>query len=134
MGSDVGDLNIMEEGKLPKELLDKVSISPSGKHAWKKDSIPEVLSAAKKVSLACVVGQPNFQGSIEIAEPYWITYEPEPRKEGESWESYAIRSNNETLEAFEKVCEGTDFLKKALKRDHIRSTIENDDMNPLDHP
>jgi len=80
-----------------------------------------------------VGGQPQFRGPIGIAEPYWINYEPEPRKEGESWESYVIRSNNETLEAFEKIYEETDFLKEALEWDHIRNAVENDGINPLDH-
>jgi hypothetical protein len=123
----------MEESKLPKEILYKASISPGGEHAWKKEDIPKVLNAAKHVGLACVGGQPQFQGPIGIAEPYWLNYEPELRKEDESWESYVIRSNDETLEAFNRVCAEVDFLKEAITWEHIRNAVENEDINPEDH-
>jgi len=123
----------MEENKLPKELLKKASISPGGEHAWKKEDVPTVLEAAKKIGLACVGGQPQFQGPIGIAEPYWINYEPDERKSGESWNSYVARSNDETLKAFNKICEETDFLKEAMRWDHIKAVIEKDGIDPLEH-
>ena len=123
----------MEESKLPKDILIKASVSPGGEHAWKKEDIPSVLEAAKKVSLVCVGGQPQFQGPIGIAEPYWLNYEPSERKVGETWESYVIRSNNETLKAFQKVCNETDFIKEAMNWDHIKKAVENGGINPVEH-
>jgi hypothetical protein len=123
----------MEENKLPKDLLTKASVSPGGEHAWKREDVPFVLEAAKKVGLACVGGQPQFQGPIGTAEPYWITYEPSGRNPGESWGLYVNRSCDETLEAFNKVCTETDFLKESMNWDHIKKAVENDGINPLDH-
>jgi hypothetical protein len=123
----------MEEEKLPKELLDKASVSKGGEHAWKREDVPSVLQAAKAAHLACLGGQPQFQGPIGTAEPYWLSYNPGSRKAGESWEDYVIRSNDETLEAFNKRCVETDFLKEAMSWKHIQEAVEKDVINPLDH-
>lgn len=123
----------MEEEKLPKEILDKASISKGGEYAWKREDIPKVLQAAKKIGLACLGGQPQFQGPIGTAEPYWINYEPKPRMENESWEDYSKRSLDETLVAFNRVCAETDFLKEAMTWEHIKNAVEKEGINPLDH-
>jgi hypothetical protein len=56
----IRSLAFMDEGLLPKQLLEKAHISPDGEYAWRKEDIPVVLEAARSIGLAPVGGQPQF--------------------------------------------------------------------------
>ncbi|QKQ26848.1 hypothetical protein [Candidatus Reidiella endopervernicosa] len=111
----------MEEEALPKELISKASISPGGEHAWKMEDIPKVIEAARVAGLANLGGQPQFQGPIGTAEPYWLNFEPINRKTEENWKQYVERTATETLSAFDALCNKTDFEQEGVNNwKHIK--------------
>ena len=115
----------MEEEALPKELISKASITLGGEHAWKMEDIPKVIEAARVAGLANLGGQPQFQGLIGTAEPYWLNFEPLERKAEENWQHYIDRAAKETLQAFNHLCETTDFEQEGVKNwKHIKEAKE----------
>jgi hypothetical protein len=123
----------MEEEALPKDLLSKASVSPGGEHAWKMEDIPKVIEAARVAGLANLGGQPQFQGPIGTAEPYWLNFEPAGRRKDETWQQYVDRAAAETLEAFRRLCKETDFENEGcLNWNHIKEAKEKG-MNINEH-
>ena len=123
----------MEEEALPKDLLSKASVSPGGEHAWKMEDIPKVIEAARVAGLANLGGQPQFQGPIGTAEPYWLNFEPAKRTNDENWQHYVNRAAAETLEAFRRLCKETDFEKEGCQNwGHIKEAKEKG-MNINEH-
>jgi hypothetical protein len=115
----------MEEESLPHHLLSKASISPGGEHAWKLKDVPAVIEAARVAGLANLGGQPQFQGPIGIAESYWLNFEPCMRELNEVWTHYVDRTAKETLDAFKRLCETTDFEKEGCDNwKHIKKAKE----------
>lgn len=104
----------MEEDALPKELISIASITEGGEHAWKMNDIPKVIEAARIAGLANLGGQPQFQGPIGTAEPYWLNFDPSDRKAKENWQQYVDRTAEETLEEFNRICKETDFEKEGI--------------------
>lgn len=123
----------MEEEALPKDLLSRASVSPGGEHAWRMEDIPKVIEAARVAGLANLGGQPQFQGPIGTAEPYWLNFEPAGRRENENWQQYVNRAAAETLEAFKRLCNETDFEKEGCQNwSHIKGAKEKG-MNVNEH-
>ena len=123
----------MEEQALPKDILSKASISAGGEHAWKMEDVPEVIEAARIAGLANLGGQPQSQGPIGTAEPYWLNFEPSEQKANENWQSYVDRSASETLASFNKLCQSTNFEREGCKNwPHIKKAKEKG-INPLEH-
>jgi len=123
----------MEEETLPKVLISKASITPGGEYAWKMDDIPKVIEAARIAGLANLGGQPQFQGPIGTAEPYWLNFDPSDRNAKENWQQYVNRAAAETLEAFKRLCKETDFDEEGVKNlKHIKEAKEKG-LNVTEH-
>lgn len=71
-----------------------------------------MIDAARASGLANFGGQPQFQGPIGIAEPYWLNFEPRVREPNEAWAHYVDRTAKETLDTFTRLCENIDFEKE----------------------
>ena len=123
----------MEEKALPQELLSRASVSPGGEHAWKMEDVPKVIEAAKAAGLANLGGQPQFQGPIGTAEPYWLNFEPTEINNNESWQQYVNRAASETLESFSRLFKETDFEYEGCQNwKHIKEAKEKG-MNINEH-
>jgi len=123
----------MEETLLPKETLSIASISLGGEHAWRKEDVPHVIEAAREAMLVNLGGQPQFQGPIGTAEPYWLDFGPTDRKENESWQNYVERSAKETLASFNHICESTDFNEVGCENWPHIAEAKAKGLNPSDH-
>ncbi|UCG57338.1 MAG: hypothetical protein JSU70_21025 [Phycisphaerales bacterium] len=120
------------EDKRPQELLSKGSISPGGEHAWKMEDVPKVIEAARIVGLANLGGQPQFQGPIGTAEPYWLDFGSTKRKTNEISQQYVDRSATETLTAFHQLCQSTDFEQESSDWSHIKAAKKKG-IDPMEH-
>ena len=103
---------VLTEEKLPSSVLSKASLS-GNEYAWPLSEVEEAISAAEKVSLANLGGQPQFRFPGGTCELYWLQADSTDRREGESWPDYVRRSTNEVRAAFRKLVAETDFEAEA---------------------
>jgi hypothetical protein len=123
----------MDELELPEHVRQKAAVTPGGEHAWRIEDVEDAIDAGRKVGLACLGGQVQFQFDGGTCEAYWLSYEPEDRQAGESWRRYVVRSTEEVRAAFRRVCQETDFRRVALNWKFIRQKVETEACDPLGH-
>jgi hypothetical protein len=123
----------MEESKLPDAIRSKASVTAGGEHAWRMDDVPEVIHAARDMGFACLGGQLQFQFTDGTCEAYWISFDPTDRRLGEPWPDYVLRSAEETLSAFRRICRETDVRKVASEWDFIQRKIDREGCDPRDY-
>lgn len=121
----------MEELGLPDAIRQSASVSAGGEHAWRKDDVENVLTAAREAGLGCLGGQVQFQAREGTCEAYWLNYDPEERRTDEPWPEYVSRSAEEALAAFRRICQETDFAAVAREWDVLRARTECEAYDPV---
>ena len=109
----------MDEKLLPSHIIKKAHIT-SNEYSWKKDDFEEVIEAARFVGLASIGGSPQFIFPDGISELYWINYDSQDRKQGETWASYVHRSAEEVIANFRQVCASREFQAEVWDRTSIQ--------------
>lgn len=102
------------ELNLPADVLAKAVVS-GNEYGWRKGDVIHAVEAARSVGLAVLGGQVQFVVPGATCELYWKEYGPTQRKPGESWESFAARSVEETLVSLERV----------MKNDLVQEGVSN---------
>lgn len=110
------------ERRLPSSVLAKAT--PSGnEYGWKPADVPEVIDAAEATGLATLGGQPQFIFPDATCELFWLNADPGARREKETWADYVHRSARGTKEAFERICEETDFEEAAREFAYLAAKL-----------
>ena len=121
----------MDELLLPVSIRQKASVSAGGEHAWRQTDVEEAIRSAREVGLACLGGQVQFQQPDGTCEAYWLTLDPQSRRDGEPWQDYVSRSADEALDGFRRLCRGTDFQSVAREWELIRTKIDREAYDPV---
>ena len=122
------------ENLLPKNILDK-AIRRGNEYGWKKEDFIDVVRAAKSVNLVIVGGQIQFIFPDGTCELYWLNYDPQPRKEGESWTQYCERSADECIAIFKERYSDTEIIIQDAVNSFvfIQEKIQKEQMNVREH-
>jgi hypothetical protein len=99
---------------LPESLI-KNAIKSGNEFGWKREDVKQALQIAKDQNLACLGGQVQFVFPKGICELYWRDYDPSERKQAETWESFVVRSCNETEIAFDKLPLESDLIADGVQ-------------------
>jgi hypothetical protein len=97
------------EHLLPAEVLQKASVKGS-EYAWSFDDVPAVIAAARRCGLATEGGQVQYRFPNATCELYWLNADSTPRRDGEVWSEYVVRSADEVLGGFQRLLADTDFI------------------------
>jgi len=102
-----------EENRLPKSILDK-AVRSGNEFGWRQSDFIEVIETAKQLKMAIVGGQVQYSFPDGTCELYWLSYDPTPRQQNETWENYCNRSASECLDKFQKLILQTNIEKDAV--------------------
>ena len=106
----------MEKHSLPEDLRSKASTA-GGEQAWRMADVEDIILAARNLAMACIGGQVQFRFPGGTCEAYWVNFDSTERQPGETWPAYVLRSAEETLFAFRRICRETDFRELAREWD-----------------
>jgi hypothetical protein len=116
------------ELQLPLDLLRKADRRAKD-YAWQRDDVVPVIRAACARGMASLGGEVQFRlpASTGNAGPlprvawggcyelYWLTFGCEDRVAGESWPDYVMRSAEQCIAAFQRLCGANDFVADGLR-------------------
>jgi hypothetical protein len=101
-------------------------------YAWRRKDILRVAEAAEKAGLASRGGQVQFRTPDKIFEFNWATFNPEERRNDESWSQYVIRSWKETRQMWQKFFDNEDLIEEGRKIIKLIQETENLQVLPSD--
>lgn len=117
------------EELLPQSVLSKASLRGK-EYAWQKNDVEEAVLAAKHQNLATLGGEVQFRIPNGTCELYWLSFDPTPRLTSESWQDYVMRSADECVANFDRLCKTTDFAQIGKEEVGIlRELAETEDIN-----
>jgi hypothetical protein len=99
---------------LPKNLADKSNFDGC-EYAWRQEDVIAVMETAKQLSFAPLGGEVQFRYNDGIYELYWLFFGCKDRTEDETWEQYLERSTTECIQAFQILCEKTNFITEGVE-------------------
>lgn len=101
--------NQMRSLSLPKEIREKAVLNSSGEYCWRIPDVEGSIQAGRAAQLACLGGTVQFHLEDGICEPYWLSFEPNPRLPDETFETYVNRGAEDALAGMRKLSAETDF-------------------------
>lgn len=117
---------------LPQSIQEKAIFhGKSVEYGWKMEDVEDAIQAAVEANLAILGGQPQFQTSFATCEAYWLNYDSQNRRVGESWAEYVKRSSEEVRSIFKMVQERTDYLEEARAWPILKEKIEMESWDPI---
>jgi hypothetical protein len=99
---------------LPGSIVSGATLVGS-EHGWSLDTFPQALTAAERLSYACLGGQFQFRVAGSVREMYWLNADSSERKRGEPWPEYVSRSCREVRDGFTSLVAVTDFSVEAAR-------------------
>lgn len=103
-----------EERLLPNEILAK-AIRSGKEFGWHQQDFVNAVLAAQSTGLGIVGGQVQFVLPDGTCELYWLSYDTEERRSGETWKEYCSRTAGECITKLQKLLDTTDFVKEGIK-------------------
>lgn len=102
-----------EEKRLPETILNK-AVKSGNEFGWRQPDFVETIETARQLRLGIIGGQVQYVLPDGTCELYWLTYDPDERREGEKWVDYCNRTADETISKFKSLLTKTDLEKEAL--------------------
>ncbi len=121
-----------EEKRLPETILNK-AVRSGNEFGWRQQDFVETIETARKLRLGIIGGQVQYVLSDGTCELYWLTYDPDERRDGEKWLEYCNRTADETISKFKSLVTKTDFEKEALTSFDFLSDKKSKGINIADY-
>ena len=112
----------MNVDALPLEIIAGAELLGS-EYAWNVAAFPAAIDAARRLGYACLGGQFQFRSNGAVREMYWLNAESSPRRQGELWGNYAVRSCDETKDLFSRLLHETDWNHEASQWPGLNSEL-----------
>lgn len=81
--------------ELPPQLR-QTAVRSGNEYGWRRADVFAALDAARDAGLACLGGEVQFLFPDGTCELYWLSFDPDERRAGESDPEYVARSQEET--------------------------------------
>jgi hypothetical protein len=116
---------------LPIDLL-SCADKRENEYAWRRKDLLRVADAAAKAGLASCGGQVQFRSTDGTYEIKWCSFDPEDRREDETWNKYVARSWEETSLMWQKLFDNEDSIEEGRKIFRIIKETETREVMPRD--
>ncbi len=100
--------------------------------AWKPSELPAVFQKAKELKIAAIGGTAQFRLPDGTCELYWISIDTKLPTDNETWEEYAIRSNDEALAQLTHQTQTINFHREAANWSFVSEHTLDRGIDPLD--